>query len=98
MQSLRFISEAAQDMTAARSLFGRADTESKAVPAADTDSEADEADFFETASPDTRSEASHYHDCHSEGMCVQQCGCSQLAQFQALLLLMQVLAAAALHR
>ena len=69
MQSLRFISEAAQDMTAARSLFGRADTEAKAVPAVEADSEADDADFFESASPDTRSEASHYYDCRSEGVC-----------------------------
>lgn len=68
MQSLRFISEAAQDMTAARSLFSKSATEAKGVPAAETDSDADEADFFESASPDTRSEVSHYHDCHSEGI------------------------------
>ena len=67
MQSLRFISEAAQDMTAKRSLFSGSDTNGKPIPASDIESDADEADFFDMASPDTRSEVSHYHDCQSEG-------------------------------
>lgn len=67
MQSLRFISEAAQDMTAKRSLFSGSDTNGKPIPTTDVESEADEADFLDMASPDTRSEVSHYHDCQSEG-------------------------------
>ena len=67
MQSLRFISEAATDMTAKRSLFSGSDTNGKPIPATDADSDAGEADFFDMASPDTRSEVSHYHDCQSEG-------------------------------
>ena len=67
MQSLRFISEAAQDMTAKRSLFSGSDTNGKPIPASDVESDADEADFFDMASPDTRSEVSNYHDCQSEG-------------------------------
>ena len=67
MQSLRFISEAAQDMTAKRSLFSASDTNGKPISTSGVESDADEADFCDMASPDTRSEVSHYHDCQSEG-------------------------------
>lgn len=67
MQSLHFISEAAQDKTAKKSLFSGSDTNGKPIPASDVESDADEADFFDMASPDTTSEVSHYHDCQSEG-------------------------------
>lgn len=67
MQSLRFVSEAAQDMTSTRSLLSRSDTEGKTVPNSDVESDTDEADFVDIF--DTRSEVSHYHDCQSEGGC-----------------------------
>lgn len=66
MQSLRFISEAVQDMTAAKSLLSRSDTDGKPESVTDVESEADAADYFDVASHDTRSEVSNYHDCQSE--------------------------------
>ncbi|KAL3157184.1 hypothetical protein ABBQ38_001423 [Trebouxia sp. C0009 RCD-2024] len=68
MQSLRFISEAVQDMTASKSLLSRSDTDEKPDPATDVESDADEVNYFDIASPDTRSEVSQYHDCQSEGL------------------------------
>ena len=67
MQSLRFISEAVQDVTGTKSLRSRSDTDEKRDLAPDVDSEADEADYYDFASPDTASEVSRYHDCESEG-------------------------------
>lgn len=74
MQSLRFISEAVQDMTASKSLLSRSDTDEKPDPATDVESDADEVNYFDIASPDTRSEVSQYHDCQSEGECCEAAG------------------------
>lgn len=68
MQTLRFISEAAQDMTAKRSLLSGSDAKVEPTSANAVDFDTDEA-FFDMASPDTRSEVSQYHDCQSEGWC-----------------------------
>lgn len=69
MHTLRFISEAAQDMTAKRSSLSGSDAKVEPTSANAVDSDTDEADFFDMASPDTRSEVSQYHDCQSEGRC-----------------------------
>ena len=64
---LRFISENVSDMTNVRSMLSRQASDAVDTTADGGVSESVEDEFFDSAFPDSKSEASQYYDADSEG-------------------------------
>jgi hypothetical protein len=65
---LRFISDSVSDMSNVRSMLSRQASDAVDTTADGHASDSGPDDFFENASPDTKSEVSQYYDAESEGM------------------------------
>ena len=65
---LRFISDSVSDMSNVRSVLSRHASDAVDTTANGHGSDSGPDDFFENASPDTKSEVSQYYDAESEGM------------------------------
>ena len=65
---LRFISDSVSDMSNVRSMLSRQASDAVDTTAGGHASDSGPDDFFENASPDTKSEVSQYCDAESEGM------------------------------
>jgi len=65
---LRFISDSVSDMSNVRSMLSRQASDAVDTTADGHGSDSGPDDFFENASPDTKSEVSQYYDAESEGM------------------------------